>query len=189
MSNVKEQRAAKPGDTFILLVPPAQELHHLEKLQLGFQNQYSGKIVDHIHITCERFTPKREKFPQECSAVLRHHIGNLTPFTVFSDAVIQFYAPYWQNQVLRWRIEETAAWIEFRTLLRKTLEGIACPSHFDRQRRATCSILTLDKAAELGEKHDLAIHSQKLFTAQEAVISQLHENHQFEILETIPFSG
>jgi len=189
MTTTKQPRVAKPGDTFILLVPSAQELHHLQQKQTEFQNQYGGQIMNHIHITCERFTPERAKFPQECFAVLKHQIANLAPFPVYSDAVIQFHAPYWQSNVLRWRIEGTTAWLDFRSLLTKTLKGIACPSHFDRQRSSTCSILTLDEPVELSVKHNRANNSHKLFTAQEVVISRLKENYQFEILETIQLSN
>lgn len=190
MTTNKQLRVAQPGDTFILLVPSAQELQHLQQAQIDFQSQYGGQIVDHIHITCERFTPKRAGFPKECSAVLKHHIGNSTPFSVNSDAVIQFHAPYWKSHVVRWRIEDTPAWAAFRSLLAKTLKSIACPSHFDRHRRASCSILSLDGPITLDEKHTASsFYPQKLFTAHEVLISRLQENYQFEIIETIQLSG
>jgi len=172
MTNTKRPRVAQPGDTFILLVPSAQELHHLHRKQNEFRNQYGGQLIDHIHITSERFSPKRTTSPKECSAVLRHHIGSLEPFPVFS-----------------WRIQDTAAWLDFRNLLTKTLKGVGCPSHFDRHRRATCSILALDDPVNLSEKHNGANNSQKLFTAKEVVISRLQKNYQFEIIETIQLSG
>jgi hypothetical protein len=189
MNQNKKSRVAFPGDTFILLAPSAQELHLLQQKQTEFQSQYGGKIVDYIHITCERFTPKRTDFPNECSAVLKHHISNLEPFPVFADALIQFHAPYWRNHVLRWRIQESASWENFRTVLAKTLKGIACPSHFDRYRRSTCSILTLEQAVPLMEKQHKLNFPQKLFTAQKVRISQLKENYEFEIIETIQLSG
>jgi len=189
MTNTKRPRVAQPGDTFILLVPSAQELHHLHRKQNEFRNQYGGQLIDHIHITSERFSPKRTTSPKECSAVLRHHIGSLEPFPVFSDAVIQFHAPYWKSHVLRWRIQDTAAWLDFRNLLTKTLKGVDCPSHFDRHRRATCSILALADPVDLSEKHNSANNSQKLFTAKKVVISRLQNNYQFEIIETIQLSG
>jgi hypothetical protein len=189
MNQNQQSRVAIPGDTFILLAPSAQELRRLQQKQLEFQKQYGGHIVNHIHITSERFSPKREAFPQECAAVLKHHIANQVPFPVFADALIQFHAPYWKSHVLRWRVQDTDAWLNFRGILTKTLIGIACPSHFDRLRRSTCSILTLENPILLNENKHAPNFPQKLFTAREVFISQLKENYQFEILETIQLSG
>ncbi|MBE9523513.1 MAG: hypothetical protein IMY76_00335 [Chloroflexi bacterium] len=189
MSQNQQSRVAIPGDIFILLAPSAQELYLLRQKQLEFQRQYGGQIASHIHITSERLSPKYEGFPKECAAVIKHHIANLVPFPVFVDALIQFRAPYWKSHVLRWRVQDTDTWLNFREALAKTLKGIDCPSHFDRHRRSTCSILNLDNPITLNEKKHAANFPYKLFTAREMYISQLKKNYQFEILETIQLSG
>ena len=189
MSQYQESRAAIPGDTFILLAPSAQELGRLLQMQLELQKQYGGQIVPHIHITTERFSPKRAAFPQECAAVLKHHISNFTSFPVFADGLIQFNARYWKSHVLRWRVQDSDTWLNFRRILANTLKGIACPSHFDRHRRSTCSILSLEKPITLNEIQHALNYPQKLFTAREVHISQLKENNQFEILDTIQLSS
>jgi hypothetical protein len=104
-----------------------------------------------------------------------------------SDALIQFYAPYWRCQVLRWRVQETPGWSHFRNHLESILTQIGCPSHFTRQRYATCTIL------KLKHKVDLTSHSAqlplKLFTAQEVWISTLKTDGEFEIVEKLKLNG
>ena len=189
MNQNQESREAIPGDTFILVAPTAQELHLLQQKQLGFKKQYGGQIVNHIHITSERFSPIGAVFPKECAAVLKDRIANMVPFPVFADALIQFHARYWNSHVLRWRVQDTGTWVNFRRILAKTLKEIACPSHFNRHRRSTCPILTLDNPITLHEKNHAPNFPQKLFTAKEVYISQLNENHLFEIIETVQLSG
>jgi len=60
------QRKAQPGDFFILLVPSAQELHHLRRWQSELQAQYGGQKVDFLHITCQRFTPHNGQSEESC---------------------------------------------------------------------------------------------------------------------------
>ncbi len=189
MNQNQQSRVAIPGDTFILLAPTAQELHHLRHKQIEFQKQYGGQIVNHIHITSERFSPKHTTFLTESVGVLKNHISNLVPFPVYADDLIQFHARYWKSHVLRWRVQDTDSWLNFRKVLEKSLKIIACPSHFDRHRRSTCSILTLENPVQLNEKQCAEKFPQKLFTAQEVSISQLKGNYRFKILETIQLAG
>ncbi|MFH1634829.1 MAG: hypothetical protein ABIG63_12605, partial [Chloroflexota bacterium] len=93
------QRLAQPGDIFVLLVPVAQELQLLRKKQAELQAQCGGQIVDHVHITCQRFTPPWMQFAATCVATLTKEIRAFAPFPVFSDGLVQFRAPYWQTHV------------------------------------------------------------------------------------------
>ena len=178
-------RLAQPGDIFILLVPVAQDLQVLRQKQAELQAQCGGQIVDHVHITCQRFTPNHEQIAATCVATLTEEIGAFAPFPVFSDGLAQFRAPYWQTQVLRWRIQETEAWKSFRLFLDQSLAKHGCPSHFSRQRHSTCTTLSLDAKVNPEDCANNTSFPFRLFTAREVVISQLTENGQFAVLEII----
>lgn len=180
-------RVAQPGDIFILLVPDGADLGRLGQEQDRLQNQYGGQIIAPIHITTQRFSPKNGQITSNCVNALREKLRSFTPLPIMADDLIQFFAPYWQCQVLRWRVQETPAWSSFRSQLESTLTEIGCPSHFSRRRHATCTILKLDHKVVLtsySEKLPL-----KLFTAQEVWISTLKNGGEFEIVEKLDLEG
>ena len=178
-------RLAQTGDIFILLVPVAQDLQLLRQKQAELQAQCSGQIVDHVHITCQRFTLNHEQIAATCIATLAKQIGAFAPFPVFSDGLVQFRAPYWQTHVLRWRIQETEAWKSFRQFLDQSLAKHDCPSHFSRQRHSTCTTLSLDAKVNPENYANKISFPFRLFTAREVVISQLTDDNCFAVLETI----
>ena len=176
-------RIAQPGDIFILLVPSESELEQLRHKQIDLQSQYGGQLIDPIHITVERFSPGNELCTEDCITPIKRSLYQVQPFQLRTDALIQFFAPYWHSQVLRWRVQESAIWNDFRDLLERTLRDIGCPSHFVRRRHATCTILKLDGEIDLPpEAQDFSL---PLFTVRQIWISVLKEDGQFEILEKI----
>jgi hypothetical protein len=178
-------RVAQPGDIFILLEPAAQDLHRLQLEQEDLKNKYGGQTVDYIHITCQRFTTPPGQSPQLCSAKIQKLIKGIDPFDILTDGLITFYAPYWQNRVLRWRISDSDSWISFQTRIERILKIIKCPSHFTRKRRGSCSALVLNKKLILQEKishYDSPVH---LFTARYLIISRLNSRRQFDIINRI----
>jgi hypothetical protein len=182
------QRIAQPGDIFILLVPSAQELHLLRQWQADLQIRYGGKTVKHLHITSQRFTPHQDLLEESSLELLKNELQNLQPFPVFTDKLIQFYARYWDTLVLRWRVQGTDAYTRFRKVLDQTLEMIQCPSHFDRQRHASCGALNLDVGSDLEVNPPLRKFPAYLFTARDLLISKLVGDNEFEIIETIKLS-
>ena len=183
--NSSNPRVAQPDDIFILLVPTAQELHHIHHWQAQLQNQYGGQPVEHIHITCQRFTPRETQDEFLCIEALKEKLTQFSPFIIYTDKLLQFHAPYWQTDVIRWRVQETDDYAEFRDQLETTLQNIRCPSHFNRLRHATCTALNTNRRIQMDEKQfDIGL-PQPLFTAKKLVISQLKETGQFEILETL----
>jgi hypothetical protein len=182
---VVNHRIAQPGDIFILLGPSAQELHLLRQWQADLQTRYGGKLVNHIHITSQRFTPQQRLLEESCVELLKNELQNLQSFPIFTDKLIQFYARYWDTLVLRWRVQETDTYTKFRDVLDQTLEIVQCPSHFDRQRHASCGALNLDVRSDLENNPPVRNYPAYLFTARELLISKLIGDNEFEIIETI----
>jgi len=176
-------RAAQPGDIFLLLIPPSKDKERLSCEQLDFQAQFGGQPVEPIHVTVERFSPDNQQLPQECVANLRENLSEMKSFPIMGDAIIQFFAPYWQSYVLRWRVQKTPEWIKFRDQIKSMLEHIDCPSHFDRRRHATCTILKLGNKVILPTPPPII--SMPLFKVQDLRISTLREDGNFEVLEKL----
>jgi hypothetical protein len=177
----KPLRSAKPGDIFLLLLPTGDDLVRLIQDQQSWQTRFGGQPVSPIHITAERFSPKNGQLPQGCVTTICENISTLPAFQAEADALIQFFAPYWQSYVLRWRVKESPIWNSFREQVKSTLEQIDCPSHFWRQRHATCTILKLDNKINLPSPPPEI--SMPLFYVREVHISTLKKGGNFEILE------
>ena len=177
----KTSQIAKPGDIFLLLVPTGKDLINLRQKNKELLQLYGGQLVEPIHITVERFSPAEGQFPSECIHKIQHKLQGIQPFQLYADALIQFFAPYWQSPVLRWRVKKSTEWENFRNLLVSTLRAAGCPSHFIRRRHASCTILKLEKKIALPD-HASKV-SQPLFTLREIWISQLTINQEFKILE------
>ena len=183
-----KQRVAKPGDVFILLVPSAQELHLLHQWQLELQARYGGQIVNHIHITSQRFTPRLGVLERSCIQYLKEVLESIPSFPIITDMVIQFFAYYWDTHVLRWRVQETDAYTKFRDVLDMTLTKIDCPPHFDRLRYTSCTALNLNGEVDQEPHPPTRTLPADLFTARDLLISQLVGSNEFKIIETITLS-
>ena len=187
--NNSDHRIARPGDIFLLLVPSARELHRLSAWQAKLQSRFGGRIVPDPHITCQRFSPTQGLSQDDCLQNLAGELGSIRSFPIYTDRLIQFHAPYWQTQVLRWRIQETDEYAEFRDHLEITLHRIQCPSHFNRLRHATCTALELEQPAELPGEIATAGLPAILFTASTLLVSELLDSFEFAILQTLRFRG
>ncbi len=182
----KSPRIAQPGDIFLLLAPSGDDLQRLRIEQRNWQTQFGGFPVEPIHITVERFSPDDQQLPTDCVTKLSDNLGDMQAFPVTADAVIQFFAPYWQSYVLRWRVQRSPEWVRFRDQIKATLEMIRCPSHFVRRRHATCTILKLEDIIILPTP--LPKISLPLFTVRELCISTLGSDGHFEVLEKLNLS-
>lgn len=177
-------RIAKPGDIFLLLVPMAHDLQHLKRKRDHYAELYGGHKVDFMHITMQRFTPINRGVV-ECTEAISHTLNQTRSFMVYTDGIIQFSAPYWGKQVLRWRIAETAELSQFRSIIKDTLQQLDCPTLFHRIRKSTCTMLTMKNPVELNLEHSTINPPQRLFHARNVIISQLQTNLGFKTLETI----
>jgi hypothetical protein len=176
---------AQPGDIFLLLVPSNNEKQRLRQRQADLQARYGGEPVAFPHITCQRFTPPEGQFPEACIASLKGELKAQPQFTIFTDKLIQFHAPYWGTQVLRWRVQESEEYAGFRELLDAALSKLKCSSHFKRQRHATCTALDLEDVVDLESNPAEGAFPAPLFIAREMLVSKLVDGNQFQILDNI----
>jgi hypothetical protein len=181
----KKYRVAQVGDIFILLVPSGPDLERLKKWQIDLNNHYCGQIVKLIHITGQRFSPKENHFEDVCIEHLRETFEKIEGFPIYTDRIIQFYAPYWDRFVLRWRVQERKEYREFRDRMDSILCEINCPSHFSRNRHASCTALFLDERVHTIIENNNETFPKFLFMALELQVSKLIDENHFEILATI----
>ncbi len=184
-SHSSTDRIARPGDIFLLLVPTTHELKELRERQLILQSQYGGEIVDFVHITCERFSPNEKKEERICIDYLKHNVTALAPFTLYAAKIVQYYAPYWGEEVLRWQVQETDDYKHLRNVLAASLAETGCGSHFDRNKPTTCTALRLDEKIELEPSSDKDSFPAALFEADHLWISKLVGKNKFTILSKI----
>jgi hypothetical protein len=180
-----DHRVAQPGDILFLLTPAARELQRLRSHQIKLQARYGGKIFEHIHITCQRVSLDGEHTTFEFIEQLDKRVKSLKTFPLFADNIIQFYAPFWQTQMLRWRIQDTDPWMKFKYDLRDILSAMNSPSHYDRIRRATCTALVLDSDVNMDLSEMLPTFPLHLFMASQIEISRINKQNDFEYLGTV----
>lgn len=180
-----DHRVAQPGDICLLLTPAARELQRLRSHQIKLQASYGGKIFEHLHITCQRLNLDSEHDTLEFIDQLDKRVKWLKTFPLLADSIIQFHAPFWQTQVLRWRIQETEAWMKFKYDLRDILSAMDSPSHYDRIRRATCTALVLDSDGTMDLSEMLPTFPLHLFMASQIEISRINKSNDFEYLGTV----
>ena len=162
-----------------------EELSGLQRIQLDLQAHFGGKPVEPIHITVERFSPDEASFTDQCLFTLRRILENVNPFPIYCDQIIQFHARYWQQVVLRWRVQQTQVWRDFKENTSEALIELGCPSHFVRERHATCTALFMDDHVDLSVYQPETPFPMKLFTVDQVLISLLEIPGQFRIMETI----
>jgi hypothetical protein len=180
-----QRRVAQPGDLFLLLVPSARELHQLTLWQSELQAKYGGQVESFVHITCQRFTPNKGEIEDTCIGQLVDVLATTKSFMIYTDKLIQFLAPYWGQEVLRWRVQETQEYAAFRDVLTVSLKNIGCPSHFNRKRHTTCTALKQVKKEDFKMDPPEVQYPSPLFTARNLWFSKLLDGTEFEILEKI----
>ena len=178
-------RIARPGDIFLLLVPSGEELVILRDKQQKLKSLYGGEIVDFVHITCERFSPEDGMEESFCIDYLRRNVTALSSFNLYAENLVQFYAPYWEKEVLRWQVKEAENYVRLRHILAASLKETGCGSHFDLARPTTCTALRLGEKIGLKPETTFDIPSTLLFKANHLWVSKLIREEEFKILAKI----
>lgn len=178
-------RIAKPGDVFLLLIPSPEELSLLQEEQRKLQSRFGGEIVNFVHVTCERFSPTKEEEEEHCVAYLRQNVTALSPFMLYAEKLVQFFAPYWGQEVLRWQVKENNDYTHLRRFIAASLDTTGCGSHFDLDKPTTCTSLRLEEKIELGSEIALENSPFPLFKADHLWVSKLIGENEFTILAKI----
>ena len=142
-------------------------------------------MVDFIHITCERFLPKQGKEEKGCIDHLISELTKITPFRLFANQLVQFFAPYWDVEVLRWQVKETDEYSNLRKVLAAALHRFGCSPHFDLHIPTTCTALRLREEIDLRNQGTDESIPNPLFEANHLWISKLVRKNQFDILEKL----
>jgi len=181
-------RTARPGDLFILLVPTGEELSELRRRQHELLQRFGGQAAVNLHVTCERFhlqTDRSRPLPEaelEASLLkLRMRLQSLRSFSIFSNGLVSYYAPFWKTHVLRWRVVETGACLAFRKFTHHSLEESGGHSHYVQHNLPTCNALVEVGVVRLSpeESHQPPF---LLFTARQVRISRLQAGGVFQTL-------
>ena len=172
---------AQTGDLCLLLFPGEEDLLGLRQRQAVLQARYGGQIYDDVHITCQRFTPSPEQSLTDLldNIALELRLGHAFP--LYTNELVQFYARFWKNYVIRWQVQRTWAWQQFRQRVERMLLDMNCTLHYPPHQAAVCSALVLDMATNLRPYPDV-VFPHHLFDVGQFVVSQIEGPGQFRQL-------
>jgi hypothetical protein len=176
-------RAAKAGDICVLLMPEKAELLGLRRVQETLAQAFDGWIVPEVHITCQRFNPEGIENIQGMLPDISARIAKLPSFPIYSDGLTQLLAQFWQTHVLRWKVQETAAWTQFVEGMDEALRESGLDLHYPHDRPFTCSALDLINPVQLEYAPQL-MFPRFLFNARKVVFSRILGLNDFETLGT-----
>lgn len=90
-------RSAQPGDICVLLMPEADDMQSVRKIQAELVSVYGGWKCPEVNITCQRFEAPPARPVEELLLRLRTNLGRLPVFPVQAARLTQFEAPFWQT--------------------------------------------------------------------------------------------
>ena len=181
-------RIGQPGDLTLLLEPsdPA-EIDTLRQYQIALQSLYGGKLMEPVHLTCQRFTLTDEQQYPRLVEILTAFASHSETFTLQAQGLLPFYSEYRQAYLLKWeivldpRLKSCSARLE-RVLKTPWITSLYTPGWVSTLVTALEDIHTEPSPGKV----DLPSYPYPLFTPGILTISKLHEPSNFEILDKIP---
>lgn len=186
---VQISRPARKGDICILVEHEAGELDYIRNLQKTLQDHFKGDFNESVHLTCLRFEVPNDYVQEE---ILRKLVGILSTFAAFpieSEDLIIGYHPFWQMQLLRWRVIAGPELQRLRWNLEKTVTRFGGVNHYVNSGDWNYGIVTaLHNVIETEIAYPIeGVHFPcHVFHARTARISQILGPGKFKLLETIP---
>jgi hypothetical protein len=98
-------RIGQPGDVTLLLEPadPA-EVERLQQYQIALQKLYGGRLMEPVHLTCQRFVLTDEQRYPALVEMLKDLGRQFNPPTLQANGVQPFYSRFRQENILKWEI-------------------------------------------------------------------------------------
>jgi hypothetical protein len=178
-------RPARPGDTFVLLLPAADEIAGLCERQKSLQSRFGGRPHEPVHLTCQRFELPEERPLPSLLDRLRLKLAGVPAFPIVATSIVQMEHPFWETRLLRWQIRGTRALRHFVALVDECLVEMGIRPHYPLTREWGPGLVTaLEQIPKLDPDRELdgLDFPHPLFTARQVVISRIKGQKQFEVL-------
>lgn len=184
VETVRYVRSALPGDICILLLPTAQELTRLREFQTGLQGVFGGQIVEHVHVTCQRFKPDHAEQLWQIINRLVDELAMVKPFPLLACSLVTLQSEFWHSHLARWQVQETTHWQSLNATIRMILQELSCQPHYHGDKMPTCSALEqIPVEPRQTESLDLA-SPEVLFEARQVIITKIEGQGYFTTLKT-----
>lgn len=184
METYRFVRPAQAGDCCLLLLPTESELARLRAYQSALQTALGGQIVEHVHVTCQRFEPDRPEQLQQIIDRLVDELATSHPFPLLASALVTLQSDFWQSRLARWQVKETADWQTLDTSIRRVLQKLGCQPHYFGDKMPTCSALEHIPAGMKQSEVVEVPYPKVLFEARQVVISRIDSPGRFTTLKT-----
>ena len=177
-------RPAQAGDVCILLEPSADELSYLRAYQRRLQAVFGGQLVEHVHVTCQRYRPDASEHLTRIVYKMVDELASVEPFPLLPASVVTLQSEFWETSLARWTVQETDAWRSLIAVLNRTLQELSCPPHYQGDWPPTCGALEHIAPGQPLLGLDEAL-PQVLFEARTAVLSQVEGQGRFTLLKKV----
>ncbi|MEA3377835.1 MAG: hypothetical protein U9R72_16730 [Chloroflexota bacterium] len=185
MLGAGEPRAARPGDVCVLVEPTGDDVVELRHQQRELQRVFGGRIHEPVHLTVQRFRLGHGRPRQDLVGYLLAELGALRPFSVVAVSLAQMEHPFWESQLIRWRVPATADLRAFCGAVEGLLVEKEIVPHFPLERGWEPRYVTaLEEtgAGELDRCREELRFPCRLFEAQRVVLSRIEAQRTFRTL-------
>ena len=180
---------AKLNDIFIIIKPAEEDMHRLRDYQEDLQALFGGWVYEDVHLTCQRFAVQGDAVLSDVVNALKEQLSSAREFPVVAESLTVFYSPFWETRLLRWGIQKTSQWQDFRAAIDEVLTNLGFAQDEPLPESATCTALEEIPVVNLENDSSPMEIDQLLFKAREVVISQIQGPRKFKILERFQLGG
>jgi hypothetical protein len=188
-----ELRTAEPGDVCVLLIPGEDEAERLRRLQGSLQLILDGLPHDPVHLTCQRFKMVHDDPLPGIIQHLEAKLAVIPPVSIVANSVIQIEHPFWQSNLLRWRIEATDEVSRLSAEIEDGLLAAGITPHFPRDSGWAPALVTalegITPLADLDHQLNKNLFPLYLFTGRWVVLSRILARREFELLWAMQLTG
>jgi len=187
---------AKPGDVCILLEPGYDEVPALRQRQLALRARLGGVPHDPVHLTCQRFElppsgsnpcarlgrPNTNSAEADLVQHLQATLADISPFPIVAAALVQFYSPFWQLDLLRWRVRLDDQLQHALARIDAMLIGLHITLHYPSDRTPLVTALEGNLISLPERALPDMVFPHPIFVARQVIVSRIIKPRDFEIL-------
>ena len=177
-------RPAEIGDICLLIEPhPQADTTALRTRQQTLHQKHGGKMVRHVHLSCQRILAAEEGQVCRFIELLTHGMRAFMPFPLHATALHTLSVPVLETTTLKWQVAITPTLRRFNTMVNDALDAcdlatLYAPNFTSNLVSALSNIPPRCPQEKLQDRR-LPYH---LFDAAKIVLSQIRGPNDFAIL-------
>lgn len=117
-------RLSQAGDICVLIESDDQgETQTLRQRQQELIARYGGRIVEPVHLTCQRLEAKNARSITRLGQRVAKGLADFEPFPLTAFALMPLYSEFRQIYILKWAIHRTAALERLSTIVENAVNA------------------------------------------------------------------